>query len=52
VSIPMTGLTKATPIGFAAPAHTAPLYGIFVVMVPGAAAVSVAPPVNLTAVVD
>jgi hypothetical protein len=52
IAIPMTGLTKATPIGFAAPAHTAPLYGIFVVMVPGAASVSVAPPVNLTAVVD
>lgn len=38
VSIPMTGLSKATPVGFAAPAHTAPLYGTFVVMVPGAGA--------------
>ena len=32
VSISMTGLTKATPIGFAAPAHTAPIFGTFVVL--------------------
>ena len=31
VSIPMTGLTKAPPTGFAAPAHTAPLFGTFIV---------------------
>ncbi len=37
IPISMTGLTKATPIGFTAPAHTAPLYGTFVVMVPGVA---------------
>lgn len=37
VSIPMTGLSKATPSGFAAPAHTAPLLGTFIVMPPGAA---------------
>jgi hypothetical protein len=53
ISIPMTGLTKATPVGFTAPAHTAPLYGTFVVMVPGAAqSAGPAPPVNLTATVD
>jgi hypothetical protein len=38
VEIPMTGLAKATPIGFATPPHTAPAYGTFVVMVPGAGA--------------
>jgi hypothetical protein len=53
ISIPMTGLTKATPIGFAAPGHTAPLYGTFVVMVPGAAAqAGPVPPSNLTATVN
>ena len=31
ISIPMTGLTKATPSGFAAPPHTAPLFGTFIV---------------------
>jgi hypothetical protein len=44
VSIPMTGLTKAAPIGFAAPAHTAPQFGTFVVMPASSApAVSVTP---------
>ena len=38
VSIPMTGLTKAAPLGGAqTPPHTAPLLGTFVVMAPGAA---------------
>ena len=37
IAISMTGLTKATPVGFAAPAHTAPLFGTFVLMVPGVA---------------
>ncbi len=32
ISIPMKNLIKGTPIGFAAPAHTAPLFGTFVVM--------------------
>src|SRR6185437_1239306 len=32
VAISMTGLTKATPIGFAAPAHTAPGLGLFVLL--------------------
>ena len=32
VTIPMEGLTKAAPIGFAAPAHTAPAFGTFIVM--------------------
>jgi hypothetical protein len=36
VSIPMMGLTKATPVGFMAPAHTAPQFGTFVVMPTGA----------------
>ncbi len=36
IAIPMTGLTKATPVGFATPAHTAPQFGTFVVVVPGA----------------
>lgn len=37
MSIPMTGLTKAAPMGISTPAHTAPLLGTFVVMQPGAA---------------
>src|SRR6185295_10693666 len=32
VSIPMAGLSKAVPSGFVTPAHTAPLFGTFVVM--------------------
>lgn len=32
ISIPMKGLSKATPVGFAAPAHTAPVFGVFVVL--------------------
>ncbi|MBV8905427.1 MAG: right-handed parallel beta-helix repeat-containing protein [Acidobacteriia bacterium] len=36
VTIPLTSLRKATPIGVAAPAHTAPLLGTFVVTVPEA----------------
>ncbi|HVY45878.1 MAG TPA: MYXO-CTERM sorting domain-containing protein [Minicystis sp.] len=32
VSIPMTGLTKAAPVGTAAPMHTAPEFGVFVVL--------------------
>ena len=55
VAIPMTGLTKATPVGFTAPAHTAPQFGTFVVMVPGAPGVSStkpAPPTNLNATVN
>ena len=35
IAIPMNGLTKATAIGFATPAHTAPYFGTFVVMVSG-----------------
>ncbi len=31
-TIPMVGLPKAAPIGFPAPAHTAPQFGTFVVM--------------------
>jgi hypothetical protein len=42
VSIPMTNLQKAAPVGFAAPAHTAPLFGTFVVL-PAAGAVSTRP---------
>jgi hypothetical protein len=38
VGIQMTGLTKATPVGFAAPAHTAPQFGTFVVLPAGATA--------------
>jgi hypothetical protein len=53
ISIPMMGLTKATPSGFAAPAHTAPLYGTFVVMVPPAlTAETPDPPQNFTATVE
>ena len=53
ISVPMTGLTKAIPSGFAAPAHTAPLFGTFIVSssnsTPGIS-VSVAPgSANLTA---
>jgi hypothetical protein len=36
VTIPMEGLAKEVPIGFATPAHTAPGFGTFIVMVPGA----------------
>ncbi len=44
VSIPMTGLTKAAAIGFTAPAHTAPQFGTFVVMLASSVpAVSVSP---------
>ena len=32
VAIPMKNLAKAAPVGFNAPAHTAPLFGTFVVM--------------------
>ena len=32
VSIPMKNLAKAAPVGFDTPAHTAPLFGTFVVM--------------------
>jgi hypothetical protein len=32
VAIRMTGLTKATPVGFPAPAHTAPEFGTFIVL--------------------
>jgi len=48
VAIPMTGLTKATPVGFAAPAHTAPQFGTFVVLPAGATATqsSTQPPVT------
>ena len=47
VSIPMTNLPKAAPEGFAAPAHTAPLLGTFVVLPVGTVAASAkpAPPV-------
>ena len=43
VSIPMTNLPKATPVGFAAPAHTAPLLGTFVVLPAAAGAASTRP---------
>jgi uncharacterized protein (TIGR03437 family) len=32
ISIPMKNLAKAAPVGFKAPAHTAPLFGTFVVL--------------------
>ncbi|HVB57118.1 MAG TPA: hypothetical protein VNE63_11900 [Candidatus Acidoferrales bacterium] len=35
VIVPMIGLVKATPVGFAAPAHTAPEFGTFVVLPAG-----------------
>jgi len=48
VSIPMIGLAKAAPHGFTAPAHTAPLFGTFIVMpassVTNPVSVSVTPP--------
>ncbi len=34
LSIPMKNLTKAEPVGFKAPPHSAPLFGAFVVMQP------------------
>jgi hypothetical protein len=37
VTIPMEGLAKAAPIGFVAPAHTAPAFGTFIVMLSSAA---------------
>ena len=36
ITIPMEGLTKGVPVGFAAPPHTAPGFGTFIVMVPSA----------------
>jgi hypothetical protein len=47
VSIPMTNLQKAAPAGFAAPAHTAPLLGTFVVMPAGISSAKPAPPTNI-----
>jgi hypothetical protein len=44
VSIPMTNLQKAAASGFAAPAHTAPLLGTFVVLPATASSVQPAPP--------
>lgn len=48
VSIPMMGLAKAQPNGFDPPAHTAPLFGTFIVMpassMPMPVSVSIAPP--------
>ncbi len=48
VSIPMMGLAKATPNGFPTPAHTAPLFGTFIVMpassIPTPVSVTVTPP--------
>ncbi len=44
VSIPMTNLQKAAPVGFAAPAHTAPLLGTFIVMPATTSSVRPAPP--------
>ena len=35
VAIAMTGLTKSAPVGFAAPAHTAPQIGTFIVLSSG-----------------
>ena len=43
VSIPMTNLQKAVASGFAAPAHTAPLLGTFVVLPATASSVQPAP---------
>ena len=52
VSIKMTGLTKATPVGFAAPAHTAPQFGTFVVLPVSGPSSPPLPPANLTVIVD
>ena len=46
VAIKMTGLTKATPVGFAAPAHTAPILGTFIVLAAGGTATDPTPPVT------
>jgi hypothetical protein len=52
VSIKMTGLSKATPVGFAAPAHTAPQFGTFVVLPVSGPSSPPLPPANLTVIVD
>ena len=44
VTLPMTGLTPATPVGYAAPPSTGPAFGAFVVL-----SASVGPPVPPTA---
>jgi hypothetical protein len=44
VGIAMTGLTRATPIGFPAPAHTAPHFGTFIVMSSATALPDTTPP--------
>jgi hypothetical protein len=44
VSIPMTNLQKAAPVGFAAPAHTAPLLGTFIVLPASPSSTRSAPP--------
>lgn len=52
VTLRMTGLTKAAPVGFAPPAHTAPQFGTFVVLPVGAAPSRPLPPTNLTIVIN
>jgi hypothetical protein len=52
VSLKMTGLTKAAPVGFPAPAHTAPQLGTFVVLPVAGPSSAPLPPTNLTVVVD
>ena len=48
VNIPMGNLPKATPIGFATPAHTAPQFGTFIVMSSSGGSLPVQPPPDTT----
>jgi len=52
VSITMSRQTKAEPVGFSAPAHTAPQFGTFVILPPGSETPLPDPPSNFTATVD
>jgi hypothetical protein len=52
ISIPMTGLTKASPNGFSTPAHTAPQFGVFVVMLAGPPLPLSAPPMSVRVVIQ
>ena len=52
VSIPMSGLTKAAPVGFPAPPHTAPSFGTFVILPPGTQTHVPGTPLNPSGSVD
>jgi hypothetical protein len=52
VTINMSSLTKASAIGFTAPAHTAPQFGTFILLTAGATTSQPLPPTNLSVTVN